>query len=207
MKKRNRDLEFLYEIGTLRHVKRSWAQFLGYDVASISEHIFRMAWIALVLAKHEKVADIGKILKMVLVHDITESRTGDPHYISRQYVQLNEELAIEDMLGGTPLHEEFTTLWKEYEARTSIESKIVKDADNLDVDFELKEYAGRDHELYTKWRPTRLAVFKRLYTKSARKLWKEIHASNKHDWHIQGRNRLLAGDWSPRTKSAKNKIK
>lgn len=205
MKKRNRDLEFLYEIGTLRHVKRSWAQFLGYDVASISEHMFRMAWIALVLAKYEKVVDTGKILKMVLVHDITESRTGDPHYISRQYVTLNDELAIEDMLGGTPLHEEFVSLWREYEERTSIESKIVKDADNLDVDFELKEYADRDNELYTRWRPTRQAVYKRLFTKSARRLWKEIHASNKHDWHIWGRNRLIAGDWSKKARPMKRK--
>ena len=92
MKRRDRDLEFLNEIGTLRFIKRSWIQFLRSDVASISEHMFRMAWIALVIAKHEKVKDTGKILKMVLVHDITESRTGDPHYVSRQYVKIDEEV-------------------------------------------------------------------------------------------------------------------
>ena len=196
MKRRDRDLEFLNEIGTLRFIKRSWIQFLRSDVASISEHMFRMAWIALVIAKHEKVKDTGKILKMVLVHDITESRTGDPHYVSRQYVKIDEQLAIDDMLEGTALKDEFKALWKEYEERKSIESKIVKDADNLDVDMELRDYAGRDKQLYTKWRPTRTAVYKRLFTKTAKRLWKEIHTSNPHDWHINGRNRLVAGDWS-----------
>lgn len=198
MKKRDRDLEFLYEIGTLRYIKRSWVQFLRSDVASISEHIFRMAWIAMVIAKHEKAKDTAKILKMVLVHDIAESRTGDPHYVSRQYVKLNEDLAITDMLEGTAVEKEFKALWKEYEERKTIEAKIAKDADNLDVDMDLRDYAGRDKELYTKWRPTRVAVYKRLYTKTARRLWKQIHTSNPHDWHIMGRNRLVAGDWSPK---------
>ena len=200
MKKRDRDLEFLYEIGTLRFIKRSWVQFLRSDVASISEHIFRMAWIALVIAKHEKVKDTAKIVKMVLVHDIAESRTGDPHYVSRQYVKIDEKLAISDMLEGTAISDEFTALWKEYEDRKSIEAKIVKDADNLDVDMELRDYAGRDKQLYTKWRPTRVAVQKRLFTKTAKRLWKEIRQSNPNDWHIKGRNRLVAGDWSGKHK-------
>ena len=205
MKKQNRDLELLYELGTLRFIKRSWVQFLRSDVASISEHMFRMAWIALILAKHEKIKDTGKILKMVLVHDITESRTGDPHYVSRQYVKLNEDLAISDMLEGTAVEKELKEIFHEYEERKSIESKIVKDADNLDVDMELKDYAGRDKELYTKWRPTRVAVYKRLYTKSAKRLWKQIHASSPHDWHIKGRNRLVAGDWTPK-KNSRRKV-
>jgi len=195
MKKRNRDLEFLYEIGTLRFIKRSWVQFLRSDVASISEHIFRMVWIALIIAKHEKIKDTSRIIKMILVHDIAESRTGDPHYVSRQYVKLNDELAISDMLEGTAVEKEFKELWHEYEQRKTIEAKIAKDADNLDVDMELKDYAGRDRELYTKWRPTRQAVYKRLYTKTAKRLWKSIHSSSPHDWHIKGRNRLVAGDW------------
>ena len=207
MKRRDRDVEFLHEIGTLRHIKRSWIQFLRSDVASISEHMFRMAWIALVIAKHEKTGDTAKILKMVMVHDISESRTGDPHYVARQYVKLDDELAINDMLDGTALKDEFVSIWKEYEERKSIESKIVKDADNLDVDMELRDYAGRDKQLYTKWRPTRAAVYKRLYTKTAKRLWKEIHASNPHDWHIKGRNRLVAGDWTDKIKKVKRKNK
>lgn len=195
MKKRNRDIELLHELGTLRFIKRSWIQFLRSDVASISEHMFRMAWIALIIAKHEKVQDTGKIVKMVLVHDITESRTGDPHYVARQYVKLDEELAISDMLSETVVESELKEIWHEYEQRKSIESKIVKDADNLDVDMELRDLATRDPKLYSDWRATRQAVYTNLYTKTAKRLWKEIHDSNPHDWHIKGRNRLVAGDW------------
>jgi putative hydrolase of HD superfamily len=61
---------------------------------------------------------------MVLVHDIAESRAGDVDYLARQYVERNEQLAMEDMLGGTSLETEFYALWEEYEARTSLETRI-----------------------------------------------------------------------------------
>ena len=98
------DINFLYEIGTIRYIDRMWKRFLNADFENLAEHHFRVAWIALVIAKHEKVDNTDKILKMALVHDIAESRTGDVDYLSRQYVERNEELGIKDILK--------TQLWK-----------------------------------------------------------------------------------------------
>jgi putative hydrolase of HD superfamily len=194
--KRNRDLEFLFEISSLRFVERSWVQFLHTNVASISEHIFTTIWIALLIAKHEKAADTGRIVKMALVHDITESRTGDAHYLSRQYVERNEDLAIRDMLAGTALEEEFVALWREHEEKKTIEARIVKDADNLDVDLALRELKDTNKELYNSFSPSRShAVYKLLYTKTAKRLWKAIQKADPNDWHSLGRNRFLDGDW------------
>lgn len=193
-----RDLEFLYEMGSLRFVQRTWHRFLNEDLANLAEHHVRVAWIALVLARYEKVEDTGKVLKMALVHDIAESRTGDVDYLSRQYVERNEELGITDMLEDTVLADEFVQLWKEYEERTCIEAKIVKDADNLDIDLELQEQAARGGTLRDVLSDNRERVAEaKLYTDSARRFWKAIKTSNPHDWHHNGRTRLNAGDWKP----------
>lgn len=70
-----RDIEFLYEIGCLRFIPRAWQQLLVPSGANLAEHILRVMWIAIVIAKYEK-ADIDKVIKMALVHDVSESRTG-----------------------------------------------------------------------------------------------------------------------------------
>lgn len=190
-----RDLEFLYEIGSMRYVQRAWRQFLNADFQNESEHTMRVIWIALVIANHEKNVNIEKIIKIALVHDVAESRTGDLHHVSRQYSKRDERKAITDILGNTILEKDFLELWNEYEKRVTIEAKIVKDADNLDVDLELQEQAVRGHALKKMWQEMRINVCHKLYTKTAKKLWNEIQNSNPHDWHFHARNRFNEGDW------------
>lgn len=145
------EINFLFEIGNLRFINRMGNRFYKGMGQNLAEHHFRVFWIAMVIAAHEGGVDTGKIAKMTLLHDIPESRTGDVDYISRQYVQRNEELALQDMLGKTPLLHEFKQLWQEYEARKTPEAKIAKDADNLDVDFDLAEQAAMGRTLNDKW--------------------------------------------------------
>lgn len=190
-----RDLELFYEIGCFRFLQRTWKQFLNLDVQNISEHIFRVMWIALVISKHENVGNHEKILKMVLIHDIPESRGAEVHYLSRQYVDRHEEEAIEDILKNTALDNEFVDLWKEYDKKECIEAKIIKDADNLDCDLEIREQMAKGHQLES-WKESREnSVYKNFYTETAKKIWKEIYSSNPHDWHLNARNRFRDGDW------------
>lgn len=106
----SKEIDLLYEIGGIRHIPRMWQRFLNTDFANLAEHHFRMFWIAMVIASHENDVDTGKLAKMVLAHDIAESRTGDVDYIARQYTERNEELAIKDMFEGTSLRDEFVAL-------------------------------------------------------------------------------------------------
>lgn len=192
----DRDIQLLYEIGSLRYVQRMWHRYSNTDFANISDHLFRVTWIALVIANYEKKGDTGKIVKMAIMHDIVESRAGDVDDIARQYVQRNEKLGINDMLGNTILEEEFLGLWHEYDKRESIEAKIVKDADNIDVDLELMEQKAKGSTLPDALAEQRQFVGKnKLYTKSAKKLWGAVMKSDPHDWHRKGRNRRNAGDW------------
>lgn len=191
-----RDLEFLYEVGSFRFLQRTWKQFLNPDFQNISEHTLRVLWISLILAKYECIKNYEKLLKMALVHDLSESRAGDVNYLSRQYCKRMEDVAIDDIFKNTILEDEFIKLWREYEEKKSLEAKIIKDADNLDVDLELCEQEARGHKLKEIWLKNRQrAVYEKLYTKSAKKFWKEIMNSNPHDWHINARNRFNHGDW------------
>lgn len=192
-----RDIEFLFEMGALRFQQRQWHRFFGIPFANITEHHFRVMWLALVIAGREGATNTDKIMKMALVHDITESRTGDVDHISRQYVDRHEEQAIHDMLAQTSLEKEFLAIWQEYEDRTSIEAKIVKDADNLDVDMELREQVINGVELGITMAKVRNNVAKtKLYTKSAKTMFKQIQANDPHDWHLTSpRARWNGGDW------------
>jgi putative hydrolase of HD superfamily len=189
------DVNFLFEMGNIRLIKRMGSRFLGAFEADLADHHFRVFWIAMAIAANEEGADTGKVAKLAMVHDIAESRTGDVDYLARQYVERNEKLAIEDMLAGTSFEKEFYELWEEYEKCETLEAKIVKDADNLDVDFELAEKAASGHELPKIWEKHRIAPRSKLYTDSARKLCKEFEQASPHDWHLKGRNRNNHGDW------------
>lgn len=190
------DVNFLFEMGNIRFIERMWRRFLRDDFANLAEHHFRVFWIAMAIAAHEKNVDTGKVAKIALMHDIAESRTGDVDYLARQYVERNEKLAMEDMLAGTSLKDEFYALWEEYETRTSIEAKIVKDADNLDVDMELAEQAAKGSLLKENWKDMREFVAKeKLYTDTAKAMFEQITVANPHEWHMNGRNRKSDGDW------------
>ena len=191
-----KDLELLYEIGCLRHVDRTWKQFHGLEVANVSEHTFRTIWMAMIIAKREGVGDIDKIIKMVLVHDLSESRSVDAHYLSRQFVDRFEDKALAESLEGTSV-QELKELWEEFEKKETIEAKIAKDADVLDVDIEISELRARGHKIADGWRESREASSKKLFTNTAKEIFEELQHSNPHDWHLNGSNRLNAGDWKP----------
>jgi len=194
-----RDIDFLFEIGLLRQVSRAWQQVLTGKVQNIAEHIFRTTMIAWIIAVAEK-ADVGKVVKMCLIHDVAESRTGDIAFMHRDYVVRHEELAEKHIFADTLLEKEATALLKEYNERESLEARIVKDADNLDVDLELKELARigdsaaigmqKDH------RPTIRA--KKLYTKTAKKMWDQIQKTDSNAWHQK-----LTNKWVKNKKGAK----
>jgi hypothetical protein len=62
-------------------------------------------------------------------------------------VNSDEEKAAHDSFAGTLLEDINEDVLSEYEMRQTIEAKIVKDADNLDIDVELKEFEERGSQL------------------------------------------------------------
>src|SRR3989338_3462242 len=180
-----RDVELLYEIGTLRNFQRDWHRVLGMNSASVTEHIFRVAFIALIIARSENFKDEEIIIKMALIHDVPEIRTGETGYIQAVYVKNDESRAMKDALDKTILTD-FEKVLREYNERKTLASKIVKDADNLDVDLEIQELKEQGSSFFGKSRHLRRIVRnKKLYTKSAKKLWDMIQKSDPDDWHLK----------------------
>ena len=179
------DIEFLYEIGSMRNIPRAWIQHLGVSVASNLEHMMRVVFLALLIARREKKGDQNVIMQMALVHDIVETRTADLAYVHKVYADTHDLRAAHDQFVGT-LFVDLEAIHTRYKKRDSIEAKIVKDADNLDIDLELKELEEQGHKLPLKWKGMRKFVRdKKLYTKTAKKIWDEIQTSNPSSWHLK----------------------
>lgn len=179
-----RDIEFLYEIGSLRNIPRAWVQHLGSGTASTLEHTLRVAFLALMIARKEGVKDEEKVLKMALLHDLAEARTADLAYVHKVYSTTDDARAAHDQLEGTALAG-LEGVLAEYEKRECIEARIVKDADNLDIDLELKELEELGNQVAVKKGPLRRFVRdEKLYTETARKMWDEIQDSDPSSWHL-----------------------
>ncbi len=121
---------------TLRH---SWLSD-GVRQESVAEHTWMMALMALVLLPKMNVKlDLLKVLKMIILHDLAEAKTADmpvwEGVVNKQQKAKAEKEAIDQLLGtlDEQTKQELLEIWEEYEERTSLESKLVKVIDTLDV--------------------------------------------------------------------------
>jgi putative hydrolase of HD superfamily len=189
------DINFLFEIGNLRHVARTWNQFGGLNVANDTDHSFRTAMIAWLIAEREGV-DTNRVVKMALIHDMQEIRTGDINYLQRLYVTRDEETAIVDQTAGLPIQNEMLELWREYEERETLAAKIVKDADVLDQDLEVMEMISRGEDFGQIMYDKRDGIIRdKLFTETARQFFDTIRVGSPNAWHADGKNRFTHGDW------------
>jgi len=143
---------FFFEIGNLRKVLRAHQQILlSYDLTdTIASHSFRVALISYFLAKELK-ADADKVLKMCLLHDLEETRSGDQNWVHKRYLKVYEDEIRKEQLKELIHSEELLKLSKEYQERKTLEAKIVKDADLLDEIFLLKEYVWQGNKEAKDW--------------------------------------------------------
>src|SRR4030065_886991 len=86
--------DFLFEVGMLKKTPRSGFQFLGSGCESVAEHILRTLYIGYVLCKMDPLADELKVLRLCLIHDLPEARTGDMNYVNKKYVTVDEKKAV-----------------------------------------------------------------------------------------------------------------
>ncbi len=191
-----RTVEFLHEAGMLKKTPRTGYQFLGSGSESVAEHSFRTAIVGYVLATMEEGADIDKTVRMCLFHDLPEARTGDHNYVNKKYVRVDEERAIRDQTRGLPFGDDIVTLTDEFNVADSLEAKIAKDADQLDLILELKGHLDSGNPNAKEWLAYAL---KRLCTESGKALGREIMASRSDawwfddnaDWWVNGRERPM----------------
>lgn len=120
------------------------------DVESVASHTYGVAVIALLLADRARErgmkVDVERMLRMALLHDLTEARTGDlpstiKKYFGKKNVAAADDLIADEMFAQLgPLGDSYRELWREYEHRQCIESKLVKAADKFDLLLQSIEY-------------------------------------------------------------------
>ncbi len=175
-------INFLFEVGMLKKTPRTGYQFLGSGQESVAEHSFRTAVIGYLLSLKEPEADSRKTMLMCLFHDLHEARTGDHNYVNKRYVHVNEDKAIQDLAEELPFGEEIISLTREFSDGESLEARISRDADQIDLILELKEQKDLGNKSAGEWL---YYAEKRLLTESAKRLAKEVMNTKFTDWWFE----------------------
>ncbi len=163
----------------LKKSPRTGYQFLGTGGESVADHSFRMTVVGYVLASMEPDADGNKVVLMCLFHDLPETRTGDHNYVNKRYTQVDEESALEDQVRGLPFGNEMKNLFREFNEARTLEAKLAKDADQIDLILDLKEQLDLGNSRARDW--LSFAV-KRLLTEPGRRTARKILESESDGW-------------------------
>ena len=143
-------LDFFHTSANLKKIPRQgWIDKLSIDKPeSVADHTFSMAIIGMIFS------DLGnynteKILKIILLHDLAESITGDiPRgQISREEKTVLENNTMKKILNDLPqlLQKQYGVLWEEYQSNNSKEAKIVHQLDRLEMALQAKIYSNNGY--------------------------------------------------------------
>jgi putative hydrolase of HD superfamily len=103
---------------------------------SVAEHSWRLALMALFLKSEFPEADMDKVLRMCLVHDLGEAFTGDiPAFRKTASDESREAALLSDWVDTLPepLRGELAALYAEMDARETVEAKLFKALDGLEA--------------------------------------------------------------------------
>jgi len=176
-------VELLHELGLLKRVRRSGWWVAGIkDPESVADHCFRTVAVAWLLATLEG-ADVEKATGMALFHDMTETRTNDPHRLSKAHVDWRavERKVLGDQLSGLPgeVASRIRSLLEEYGEGASLEAKVARDADRLECLLQAREYGSLGVATTREWIESNRAA---LVTESAKRLARECIRSDPDSW-------------------------
>ena len=135
-------LSTLIELQRLKRLDRTgWTlRGLPNGTESVAAHSFGVSATAMLLADrfvaHGIEINIEKVLRIALLHDWAETRVGDmPRtgtlYFGSEARKQAETAAFADIVSG--LDGSYANLYNDYEHRQSVEARLVKAADVLDL--------------------------------------------------------------------------
>jgi putative hydrolase of HD superfamily len=185
---------FLFETGMLSKTPRSGYQFLGSGKESVAEHILRTVFVGYTLCKTDASLNELSVLKMCIFHDLPEARTGDMNYVNKKYVDVDEGKAVRELTEDLPFGSYIKASIDEFNRKETKEALIARDADQIALILQLKEYGDLGNKYAADW--INFAM-QRLSTKAGKKLAQRViktDSSNwwfkdKSDWWVNGNNK------------------
>ena len=103
---------------------------------SVAEHSWRTALMAMLLTEKFPEADMNKVIRMCLIHDLGEAFTGDiPTFQKTKAHEKEEESCLNQWVATMPeaQRQEFSALYAEMEERQTLEARIYKAMDRLEA--------------------------------------------------------------------------
>ena len=103
---------------------------------SVAEHSWRISLMAFLLRSEFPKADIDKVIRMCLIHDLGECFTGDiPTFVKTDNDRNVEDSLLNQWVKSLPeeISKEMTLLYEEMDEQKTIESKIYKALDKLEA--------------------------------------------------------------------------
>ena len=131
-------LSFLRSAERLKTVTRSGWTSTGQR-ESVAEHTWRLCLMAMILYGRADGIDVGKLLRMCLIHDLGEAIGGDIPAPEQQGIAAGkadrERADLLELIAPLPaeVQGEITELWDEYEAAESSEARVAKGLDKLET--------------------------------------------------------------------------
>lgn len=142
----------LLETATLKWIVRSGWRMRGVpDPESVAEHSYGVAFVALAMADAMRDdagsagLDLGRVLSIALLHDLTEARLTDLPASAVRLLGVDakreaEAAALQTLLEPLPSRERFGGLWFEFEDASSPEGRLVRDADKVEMMVQCLRY-------------------------------------------------------------------
>ena len=113
-------------------------------IESIAEHVYGTCILALSIdSEFETNLDIGKVIKMLVLHELGEVVIGDItpfDNVTPEEKMEKEHAAIKEVLGDLIKKEEYFALLLEFDERKTKESIFAYHCDKLDADIQAKVY-------------------------------------------------------------------
>lgn len=122
---------------------------------SVAEHCWRATLMAFFMRDEFPEADMDKVIRMLIIHDIGEAFTGDiPAFYKTEADEDKEEMVLDKWVSTLPepYRAEMQALYDEMEALETLEAKIYKAIDGMEAviqhnESDIKTWIPHEYEL------------------------------------------------------------
>jgi putative hydrolases of HD superfamily len=136
-------IKYYIQIAKLKKlIRKGWQLKNIPNPESVADHTFGVATLAFMIGKKLNL-DVEKMVIMALIHEAAETIYGDitPHDgTSEDEKYKMEEHGSKEILSLISPNGELFDLWKDFELKRTVEGKIVKELDRLEMALQAFQY-------------------------------------------------------------------